>query len=124
MPMHRQATRPGKPTETKIPIFSTLKHSSRSLFMMYCYDCWHGWGVTVDCPTRSLIYWTSIPLINELLTTEVNVITYWPVELAFSVNCSMTALFLAPAAAKISKLVNTCVPLMLTLKVREPAAEK
>src|SRR5215468_5558094 len=36
----------------------------------------------------------------------------------------MTALFWAPAVAKISKLVNTCVPLILTLKVRDPAVVK
>src|SRR5215831_15662844 len=67
---------------------------------------------------------TSIPLSSELLTTEVNWTTYWPLELAFIVNCSMTALFCAPAVAKISKLVNTCVPLMLTSKVRDPAELK
>src|SRR5258707_15370864 len=69
-------------------------------------------------------YWTSIPLNREVLTTEVNVTTMLPVESAGSVNCSITALFFAPAAAKMSKLVNTGVPLMLTLKVREPAVEK
>src|SRR5215470_1096425 len=69
-------------------------------------------------------YWISIPLTRELSFTVVNWITYWPLALAFAVNCSMIALFLAPAAAKISKLLNTCVPLMLTLKIREPAADQ
>src|SRR5215472_9542052 len=69
-------------------------------------------------------YCTSIPLTRELSFTVVNLITYWPLELAFTVNCSMTALFLAPAVAKMSKLVNTCVPLMLTLNTREPAADQ
>src|SRR5215472_3468966 len=67
---------------------------------------------------------TSIPLTRELLTTDVNWITYCPLEFAVSVNCSITALFSAPAAAKMSKLVRTCVPLMLTLKVLDPADEK
>src|SRR5215510_5029757 len=69
-------------------------------------------------------YWISIPLTRELSLTLVNWITYWPLELAFTVNCWMIALFLAPAAAKISKLVSTCVPLMVTLKMREPAADQ
>src|SRR5215472_13202776 len=67
-------------------------------------------------------YWTSIPLTRELSFTVVNWITYWPLALAFTVNCSMTALFLAPVVAKISKLVNTCVPLIVTLNTREPDA--
>src|SRR5262249_25101615 len=67
-------------------------------------------------------YWISIPLTRELSFTVVNWITYWPFALAFTVNCSMTALFLAPVVAKISKLVNTCVPLIVTLNIREPAA--
>src|SRR6516164_606265 len=66
-------------------------------------------------------YCTSIPLTSELSFTEVNLITYCPLELAFAVNCSINALFLAPAVAKMSKLVNTCVPLMATSKMRDPA---
>src|SRR5260370_33716986 len=69
-------------------------------------------------------YWISIPLTSELSFTVVNRITYWPLELAFTVNCSTIALFLAPAAAKISKLVNTCVPLMVTLNTRAPAVDQ
>src|SRR5215831_17046622 len=79
-------------------------------------------------PSRAALsgrgYWISIPLTRELSLTVVNWITYWPLELAFTVNCWMIALFLAPATAKISKLVSTCVPLMVTLKMREPAADQ
>src|SRR5260370_17265030 len=66
-------------------------------------------------------YWTSIPLTRDLSFTVVNVIEYWLLLFAFTVNCLMTALFLAPAAAKISKLVSTGVPFMVTLKIRLPA---
>src|SRR5579872_3593102 len=66
----------------------------------------------------------STPLTRDWLITEVNWIAYCPLEFAVSVNCSTMALFCAPAAAKISKLVNTCAPLMLTLKVLELAAAK
>src|SRR5215831_7564322 len=67
-------------------------------------------------------YWISIPLTSARSFVGVNVITNWPLELALAVNCSITALFCAPAVAKISKLVSTCVPLMLTLNTRELAA--
>src|SRR5215831_376107 len=73
---------------------------------------------------NAVSYCTSIPLNNDWFTTDVNWTTYWPLEFALTVNCSITALFLAPAVAKISKFVNSCVPLMLTLKVREPEVEK
>src|SRR5215831_15669228 len=66
-------------------------------------------------------YWISIALTSARSLVGVNVITNWPLELALAVNCSITALFIAPAAAKISKFVNTLVPLMLTLKIRDPA---
>src|SRR5262250_780555 len=69
-------------------------------------------------------YCTSIPLTSELSFTEVNLITYCPLELALAVNCSITALFLAPAVAKMSKLVSTCVPLMVTLNIRDPAVDQ
>ncbi len=71
-----------------------------------------------------LRYCTSIPLARELSFTVVHWINYWPLAFAFSVNCSIRALFLAPALANISKLVNTCVPLMLTLNIREPAEDR
>src|SRR5260370_14153473 len=69
-------------------------------------------------------YWVSIPVASELSFVVVNRIAYGPLELAVTVNCSTIALFLAPAAAKISKLVNTCVPLMVTLNTRAPAVDQ
>jgi hypothetical protein len=65
-----------------------------------------------------------MPLMSALLTTDVNVITYWPLEFAASVNPWMLAMFCPPEAAKMSKLVSTCVPLVVTLNVREPAVVK
>src|SRR5260370_31161716 len=66
----------------------------------------------------------SIPLINALLVTDVNVITNCPLEFAAAVNCWMFAMFCPPDAATMSKFVNTCVPLMLTLNTREPVVVK
>jgi hypothetical protein len=61
---------------------------------------------------------------SALLVTDVNVITYCPLAFAGTVNCWMLAMFSPPAAAKMSKFVNTCVPLMLTLNTRLLAAVK
>src|SRR5260370_6496190 len=65
---------------------------------------------------------TSMPLIRALSVTVVKTRLIWPLALAVAVNCSITALFIAPAVAKMSKLVSTCVPLLDTLKMRWPAA--
>src|SRR5260370_33024224 len=66
----------------------------------------------------------SIPLINALLVTDVNVITNCPLEFAAAVNCWMFAMFCPPDAATMSKFVNTCVPLMLTLNTRQHVVGK
>ena len=66
----------------------------------------------------------SIPFTSELLITVVNLITYWPEGLAAAVNCWMLAIFFPPAAAKMSKPVSACVPLMLTLNTRCPGADQ
>src|SRR5260370_5472419 len=64
---------------------------------------------------------TSMPLTSALSVTVVNLITYWPLASAATSNSLITALLAAPAAAKISKLASTCVPLIETLNTREPA---
>src|SRR5260370_32836940 len=63
----------------------------------------------------------SIPLDLALSLTVTYWITNWPLGFAFALNCSTIALFLAPAAAIMSKLVSTCVPLIKTLNTRCPA---
>jgi hypothetical protein len=45
-----------------------------------------------------------------------------PPEGGMLLNISVTALFWAPAVAKISKFVKTVLPSMETLKIRSPAA--
>src|ERR1035441_3113700 len=65
---------------------------------------------------------TEIPFTSALSTTVVNTITIWPEALAVAVNVLSIALSSPPAAANISKSVRTCVPLMLTLNSRFPAA--
>jgi len=65
-----------------------------------------------------------MPLISALFVTDVNVITYWPLEFAASVNCWMLAMFCPPDAATMSKFVSTCVPLIVTLNTREPVVVK
>src|ERR1035441_5250651 len=77
-------------------------------------------GTVVQLPVAGAR--TAIPLMSARSTTEVNTITIWPEALAVAVNVSSIALSSPPAAANISKLVSTAVPLMLTLKTRFPAA--
>lgn len=60
----------------------------------------------------------SMPLTWALSLTVVNTMVIFPVPSGVAVNCSTTALFTAPAAATMSKLVSTCCPLILTLKIR------
>ena len=62
-----------------------------------------------------------MPLTWALSLTVVNWMVILPVLSAATVNCSTTALYSAPAVARMSKLVSTCLPLMVTLKMREPA---
>jgi len=57
-------------------------------------------------------------------TTEVNATTYAPLAFAGSTNSRTLASFFAHDALTISKLLKTRVPLMLTLKTRDPAVEK
>jgi hypothetical protein len=59
-----------------------------------------------------------MPLTLALSLTEVNWIVTLPLLSAVVVNCSTMAMSLPPAAAKMSKLLKTCVPLMATLKTR------
>src|SRR5882724_5216169 len=66
-------------------------------------------------------YRISTPASKLLFTTLVTWMTYAPLALALAVNGLTMALFFAPAAAKMSKLVSTCAPLRVTLNVREPA---
>src|SRR5207245_5679239 len=63
----------------------------------------------------------SMPLALALSVTVTYWITNWPLEFALALNCSTIALFLAPAAAMMSKLVSTWVPLIKTLNTRCPA---
>ena len=62
-----------------------------------------------------------MPLTWALSLTVTNWMVIAPLLGATAVNCSTTALYSPPAVAKMSKLVSTCVPLMRTLKMREPA---
>ena len=78
----------------------------------------------VGAACRTLVESISIPLTSELFTTDVNTITNCPLEFAGSVNCWMLAMFCPPAAAKMSKFVSTCVPLMLTLNVARPGGRE
>ncbi len=63
-----------------------------------------------------------MPLTWALSLTVMNWIVIFPLLSALAVNCSATALYSTPAVARMSKLVSTCCPLTLTLKMREPAA--
>ena len=63
----------------------------------------------------------SMPLTWALSLTVTNWMVTAPALLAVAVNDSATALNSPPAVAKMSKLVSTWVPLMRTLKVRDPA---
>ena len=63
-----------------------------------------------------------MPLTWALSLTVTNWMVIAPALLAVAVNDSAAALNSPPAVAKMSKLVRTCVPLMRTLKVRDPAA--
>ena len=65
---------------------------------------------------------TSMPLTWALSLTVTNWMVIAPALLAVAVNDSATPLNSPPAVAKMSKLVSTWVPLMRTLKVRDPAA--
>ena len=65
---------------------------------------------------------TSMPLTWALSLTVTNWMVIAPALLAVAVNDSATALYSPPAVAKMSKLVSTWVPLIRTLKVRDPAA--
>src|ERR1019366_8715105 len=76
-----------------------------------------GGGGGVVLPDR-----ISMPLTWALSLTVVKWIVNLPELSAGTVNCSTTALSAAPAAATMSKLVSTCLPLILTLKTRWPAA--
>ena len=60
----------------------------------------------------------------ELFTTDVKLMVIVPVEEAVAVNNLARAMFSPPAADQMSKLLSTGVPLMATLKTREPAALK
>ncbi len=62
-----------------------------------------------------------MPLTWALSLTDTNWMVTAPALLAVAVNDSATALNSPPAVAKMSKLVSTCVPLMRTLKVLDPA---
>src|SRR6266702_5138091 len=75
-------------------------------------------GADVGGPYDSI----SMPLIWALSLTVTNCRLILPALSAGVVNCSTTALLAAPAVASMSKLVRTCCPLMMTLKVRWPAA--
>ncbi len=75
------------------------------------------------CTAGCVSYWTSIPLtFGWSADPEVKLITICPLALAVVVNCFTTAWFFAPAAAMMSKFVNTAVLLMLTLNTRCPTA--
>ena len=50
----------------------------------------------------------------QTLLMPLKLMTIWPCAFAVAANVSATALFFAPAVAKMSKLVSTCVPLMMT----------
>src|SRR3984885_6153683 len=63
----------------------------------------------------------SMPLTWALSLTVTNWMEIVPLLLAVAVNGSSTALNSPPAVAKMSKLVRTWLPLMRTLKVRDPA---
>ena len=62
-----------------------------------------------------------MPLARALSVTVTYWITICPL-LATVLNSWITALFAAPAVAMMSKLVRTCVPLMMTLNRRCPTA--
>lgn len=64
-----------------------------------------------------------MPLTWALSLTVTKEMVIFPVLSAVAVNCSTTALYSAPAVARMSKLVSTWLPLMMTLKVREPALD-
>src|SRR5580698_6877765 len=63
----------------------------------------------------------SMPLTWALSLTVTNWMVIVPVLDAVAVNGSITAMYSPPAAAKMSKSVSTWVPLISTLKVRDPA---
>jgi hypothetical protein len=58
------------------------------------------------------------------LITVVKAMTIWPLLLALAENCWTLAMYSPPAAAKMSKSVRTCVPLIVTLDSRAPAASQ
>jgi len=66
----------------------------------------------------------SMPPARELLTTDVYWMTILPLLLALAANCWTFAIYCPPAVLKMSKAVSTCVPLIETLNVRDPAAAK
>src|ERR1700677_76010 len=63
----------------------------------------------------------SMPLTWALSLTVTNWMVMVPVLDAVAVNGSITAMYSPPAVAKMSKSVRTWVPLIRTLKVRDPA---
>ena len=62
-----------------------------------------------------------MPLAMELFTTEVNPMVIVPAEDAVALNDLVTAMNSPPAAAQMSNLLSTWVPLIATLNTREPA---
>src|SRR5207253_2428288 len=62
----------------------------------------------------------SKPLNLASSKTVIKVTTIWPPLSATAVNSLTTALFLPPAAATMSKLLSTWLPLICTLKSRWP----
>ena len=64
---------------------------------------------------------TSMALTFALSFTVVKAIVILPLASAVALNDWTFALFAPPAVAKMSKLLSTCWPLMLTLKRRWPA---
>ena len=59
-----------------------------------------------------------MPLTLALSRIDVNWMTIWPLPSEWHANCRAMAMSLPPAAAKMSKLVRTGLPLIKTLKSR------